>query len=64
MSQFSLKDYQSLIEYQKIGNLAVQKAQEENRRLGIPNWYSIDDVIISDMQLQEIAKKQKLSIKS
>lgn len=63
MSGLSFKEYKSFIEYQKIGNLAVQKAQEENRRLGIPNWYSIDGIIISDQQLQDIAKKQKLENK-
>ena len=30
---------------------AVHKAQEENRRLGIPNWYSINGKIVSDIQL-------------
>ena len=35
---------------------AVQKAQEENRRLGIPNWYSIDGKIVSDIELDKIAK--------
>jgi hypothetical protein len=42
-------------ELQQIGNRAVQKAQEENRRLGIPNWYSINGVIISD---QEISRRK------
>lgn len=28
------------VEMKRIGNRAVQKAQEENRRLGIPNTYS------------------------
>lgn len=43
--------------YQKIANDAVQKAQEENRRLGIPNWYSINGEIVSDIQIKEISKK-------
>lgn len=34
-----------------IANTAVQKAQEENRRLGIPNWYSINGEIVSDIEL-------------
>lgn len=45
-----------LAEMQRIGNAAVKKAQEENRKHNIPNWYSIGGVIISD---QEISKKQK-----
>lgn len=43
-------------EFQRIGNRAVHKAQEENRQLGIPNWYSINGKIISD---QELNKKDK-----
>ncbi len=42
-----------IAEAARIGNRAVKKAQEENRRLGIPNWYSIGGVIVSD---QEIAR--------
>jgi hypothetical protein len=45
---------QRAFELQRIGNRAVKKAQEENRRLGIPNWYSINGVIVSD---QEISQK-------
>lgn len=44
-------------ELQRIGNRAVRKAQEENRKLGIPNWYSIDGVIISDQEIK--AKSEK-----
>jgi hypothetical protein len=47
---------QKAFELQRIGSAAVKKAQEENRRLGIPNWYSINGVIISD---QEIAQNDK-----
>lgn len=39
------------VEFQRIGNRAVHKAQEENRRLNIPNWYSIGGVIVSDREL-------------
>ncbi len=38
----------------QIGNDAVRKAQEENRRLGIPNWYSINGVIVSDQELEKL----------
>ncbi|PSQ96765.1 MAG: hypothetical protein BRD55_05680 [Bacteroidetes bacterium SW_9_63_38] len=30
-----------MVELKRIGNRAVHRAQEENRRLGIPNVYSI-----------------------
>lgn len=42
------------LEYQRIGNRAVHKAQEENRRLGIPNWYSINGKIVSDQELEKL----------
>lgn len=42
------------LEYQRIGNRAVRKAQEENRRLGIANWYSINGKIISDQELEKL----------
>lgn len=40
-----------LAEIQRLGNRAVKKAQAENRRHNIPNWYSIDGVIISDREI-------------
>lgn len=45
-----------MLKNQRIANRAVHKAQEENRKLGIPNWYSINGKIISD---QELNKKDK-----
>lgn len=33
----------------KIGNRAIKKAQEENRRKGIPNVYSINGKIIYEL---------------
>lgn len=45
------------IEFQRIGNRAVHRAQEENRKLGIPNFYSVNGKIISDRDAEE--KKDK-----
>lgn len=47
------------VKYQRIANAAVHKAQEENRRLGVPNWYSINGVIVNEAELndQEISEK-------
>jgi hypothetical protein len=56
-SEVSEKTLREMVRYQKIANDAVQKAQEENRRLGIPNWYSINGEIISDIQIKERSKK-------
>ncbi len=53
----SEKTLRKSIEFQRIGNRAVRRAQEENRKLGIPNWYSIGGEIISDRDIQN--KKDK-----
>lgn len=45
------------LEYQRIGNRAVHKAQEENRRLGIANWYSINGKIVSDQELEKLNRE-------
>jgi hypothetical protein len=55
--ELSEKTLRKMVKFQKIANDAVQKAQEENRRLGIPNWYSINGEIVSDIQIKEISKK-------
>jgi hypothetical protein len=46
-----------VLEWQRIGNSAVREAQEENRRRGIPNWYSIGGAVISDQQAAKIKKR-------
>jgi len=35
----NLELYQKVVQFTKIGNEAVHKAQEENRKLGIPSVY-------------------------
>lgn len=37
--------YEQAIEFERIGNRAVRKAQERNRRLGVPNVYSINGIL-------------------
>ncbi|MGH9823717.1 MAG: hypothetical protein ACREDR_10770 [Blastocatellia bacterium] len=37
-----------VLEMERTINLAVREAQEENRRLGIPNYYEINGCIVSD----------------
>jgi hypothetical protein len=44
-------------ELQRIGNRAVQKAQERNRQLGIPNAYSKDGVPYYELPNGEITRK-------
>jgi hypothetical protein len=40
-----LEVYEKVQELLRIGNRAVHAAQEENRRLGIPNVYSIGGIL-------------------
>ena len=34
----------------RVGNQAVREAQAKNRQLGIPNWYSLNGQLVSDVQ--------------
>lgn len=46
------------VELERIGNAAVHKAQAENRRLGIPNWYSINGRIVSDQEISASKERE------
>lgn len=48
-TKLKLETYERALEFQRIGNLAVRKAQEENRRLGLPNVYSRNGRLIYEM---------------
>jgi hypothetical protein len=39
----------------RIGNQAVREAQAQNRRLGIPNWYSLNGRLVSDAPAGPVA---------
>ena len=41
----SKETYERALNFERIGNRAVRKAQEESRRLGVPNVYEINGVI-------------------
>ena len=43
-------------EIERIGNHAVHAAQEENRRLGIPNVYSINGVLYYELPNGELSR--------
>ncbi len=58
-TSISAKTLREMMKNQRIANAAVHKAQEENRALGIPNWYSIGGKIVSDLDIQESNKKTK-----
>jgi hypothetical protein len=44
-------------ELERIGNAAVHAAQEENRRLGIPNVYSINGILYYEMPNGELSRE-------
>jgi len=44
-SQLSAETYETIDHIVRIGNVAVAKAQEESRRMGVPNVYSINESI-------------------
>lgn len=44
-SELDKELYEQAIEFERIGNRAVRKAQEESRRLGVPNVYSINGTL-------------------
>ncbi len=47
-----------MIKMQQIATEAVQQAQAENRRLGLPNWYSINGHIVSDIEIAQLAAQR------
>jgi hypothetical protein len=52
-----LETYLRGVEFERIGNLAVRAAQEENRRLGIPNVYSINGIIYYELPNGELSRE-------
>ena len=56
--------YEVALEYQRIGQNAVLKAREENRRLGLPNVDGRDGKLIFEMPDGEIVVKEIHSKKS
>lgn len=55
--KISSQTYKKHLDFQRIGNLAIRKAQEENHRLGLPNVYSRNGKIIFEMPNGEIKVK-------
>lgn len=55
--QIPLATYQKFDEFVRIGNEAVRKAQEESRRMGVPNVYSINGVILYEWPNGELRRE-------
>ena len=72
MSQhkLSLETHEQALEFLRIGNRhrreindAVKRAQEENRKKGIPNVYSFNGHIYYELPNGELTKDQKVFMK-
>ena len=55
--ELSLETYKQAHEFQRIGNLAAKRAQEENRKKGIPNVYSFNGHIYYELPNGELTKE-------
>jgi hypothetical protein len=51
-----LETYEKVQELIRIGNRGVRQAQEENRRLGIPNVYSINGILYYELPNGELSR--------
>lgn len=54
-SQLSVETYEAVDEIVRIGNAAVAKAQEESRRMGVPNVYAINGRIYYETPTGELS---------
>lgn len=53
----NIETYRMAMDLLRIGNRAVRAAQEESRRLGVPNVYSKDGVLYFELPTGEITQK-------
>lgn len=61
-TSISLEVDEKVQELTRIGNRAVREAQEENRRLGIPNVYSIKGILYWELPNGEHSRTGPLSL--
>jgi len=52
---FDAETYARIDEFIRIGSIAVAKAQEESRRLGVPNVYSINGRLYYELPNGELS---------
>ncbi len=57
---FNLETYKWAREILRIGNRAVKKAQEENRKKGIPNVYDINGHLYYELPNGELTTKDPM----
>lgn len=63
MSKSSINSSETAIFLTRLGNRGVKKAQEENRRLGLPNVYCKDGKIFYQLPSGEITTTRPDSLK-
>lgn len=56
----NLEDYKQLRYFIRIGNRAAKRAQEENRKKGIPNVYDINGHLYYELPNGELTKEDPL----
>ena len=56
-SSVSLATYEKAAEFIRIGNAAVRRAQEDSRRLGVPNVFSINGVLYYELPNGELSRE-------
>lgn len=61
--ELSLESYKRTHEILRIGNRAVKRAQEENRKKGIPNVYSFNGHIYYELPNGELTKEDPYQTK-
>lgn len=55
--------YEEAIELQRLGNRAVKRAQEENRKKGVPNVYSYNGELYYELPTGELTKEDPIAQK-
>ena len=58
--ELRLETYKRMYDFLRIGNRAVKKAQEENRKKGIPNVFSYNGHIYYELPNGELTKEDPL----
>ena len=57
MVSFDLKSYREFQKLIRIGNAGVRDAQEESRRMGVPNVYCINGITYYELSNGELSRQ-------
>ncbi len=58
--ELCLETHRQVLEFLRIANRAAKRAQEENRKKGIPNVYSFNGYIYYELPNGELTKNKKI----